>query len=124
MTSVIIADDQALVRDGLRLILELAGIEVVGEAVDGAEAVALVRAARPDVALMDIRMPGMDGFEAIADVKATPGLAAIPIVAITADPSEDIVERALAAGCVECLAKPVLPNEVVRCITRVLRLEA
>lgn len=103
--------------------LTYTGFSVV-TAINGHEGVGLAALLRPDLILMDIRMPGMDGFEAIADVKATPGLAAIPIVAITADPSEDIVERALAAGCVECLAKPVLPNEVVRCITRVLRLEA
>lgn len=64
MTSVVIADDQALVRDGLRLILELADIEILGEAGDGAAAVELVRRTRPDVVLMDLRMPRCDGIEA------------------------------------------------------------
>jgi DNA-binding NarL/FixJ family response regulator len=64
MTSVALVDDQALVRDGLRLILELAGIDVVGEAADGEEGVRLVRERRPDVVLMDLRMPHMDGIEA------------------------------------------------------------
>ncbi|MFF1953713.1 response regulator transcription factor, partial [Kitasatospora herbaricolor] len=61
---VLIADDQELVRTGFRLILTARGIDVVGEAADGAEAVAAARALRPDVVLMDIRMPGMDGLEA------------------------------------------------------------
>ncbi len=64
MTSVALVDDQALVRDGLRLILELAGIDVVGEAADGEEGVRLVQERLPDVVLMDLRMPRMDGIEA------------------------------------------------------------
>ena len=73
--TVVIADDQALVRGGFRLILKAAGINVVAEAADGAQAVAAVRAHRPDVVLMDVRMPVMDGIEAtrriLADVAAS-----------------------------------------------------
>src|SRR5262249_23306575 len=68
VTTVLLADDQALVREGFRLILELEGLEVVGEAADGAEAVALARELRPDVALMDVRMPGVDGIEATREI--------------------------------------------------------
>jgi DNA-binding NarL/FixJ family response regulator len=60
VTTVLLADDQELVRSGFRLILELAGFEVCGEASDGREAVELARSSRPDVVLMDVRMPGMD----------------------------------------------------------------
>ena len=70
----LIADDQALVRGGFRVILEpQAGIEVVGEAADGAEAVDLARRRRPDVVLMDIRMPGLDGIEATRRIVAEAG---------------------------------------------------
>ena len=69
MTSVVLADDQELVRSGFRLILELAGIEVAGEAADGREALELARDQRPDVVLMDVRMPVMDGIEATRPVK-------------------------------------------------------
>jgi len=67
---VVIADDHAVVREGLRLILEASpGFVVVGEAADGAEAVHLVEEAQPDVVLMDLRMPGMDGLEAIGHIQ-------------------------------------------------------
>jgi YesN/AraC family two-component response regulator len=64
MTSVVIVDDEAMVRDGLRLILELGGVTVVGEARDGDEAFTVVTDRRPDVVLMDLRMPGTDGIQA------------------------------------------------------------
>ena len=114
MTSVVIADDQALVRDGLRLILELAGIEVAGEAADGAEAVELVRAARPDVVLMDIRMPGMDGIEATRRI-ALAGLPTRVLVLTTFDADEHIYE-ALRAGAAGFLLKDAGRERLVEAV--------
>ena len=96
---VLIADDQELVRTGLRMILDAQpDIEVVGEAADGAEAVALARALRPDVCLMDIRMPVLDGLAATR-VLAGPGVAdPIPVVVITTFDLDEYVYEALRAG--------------------------
>ena len=82
MTSVVLADDQELVRSGFRLILELAGLEVRGEAGDGRAAVELARAVQPDVVLMDIRMPVMDGIEATRRI-AQAGLASRVLVPVS-----------------------------------------
>ena len=96
MTSVVVADDQQLVRDGLRLILELSGIDVLGEAADGAEAVQLVLDRRPDVVLMDLRMPRMDGIEATRRIHA----AGSPtrVLVLTTFEGEELTFRALRAG--------------------------
>jgi CheY-like chemotaxis protein len=92
----------------------------VATAINGHEAVRLARLLRPDLILMDVRMPGMDGLEATADIKSDPDLAHIPVVALTADSSNDIDARARRAGCVEVITKPLLPDEVAREITSLL----
>ncbi|MFH8251662.1 response regulator [Microbacterium sp. B2969] len=96
---VLIADDQVLVRTGLRMILDAQpGVEVVGEAADGAQAVALAREMRPDVCLIDIRMPVMDGLEATR-LLAGPDVAdPIPVVVITTFDLDEYVYAALRAG--------------------------
>ena len=96
MTSVVLVDDQQLVRDGLRLILELAGIDVVGEAADGAEGADLVLERRPDVALLDLRMPGTDGVEATRRITSTGS--ATRVVVLTTFEGEEHTFRALQAG--------------------------
>ena len=100
MIRVLLADDQALVRAGFKALLDAQeGIEVVGEAADGDEAVRLARALRPDVVLMDIRMPGLDGLEATEAITADPGLAGVRIVVLTTfDHDEHVFEALRAVG--------------------------
>ncbi|HEY3871409.1 MAG TPA: response regulator transcription factor [Actinocrinis sp.] len=119
---VLLADDQAMVRSGFRLILESqTDIDVVGEAGDGPQAVALARQLRPDVALVDIRMPGLDGIEvtrALTRSGSGPGAADPPrIVIVTTFDTDEYVYGALRAGAVGFLLKdagPALLIEAVR----------
>jgi DNA-binding NarL/FixJ family response regulator len=103
VTTVLLADDQELVRSGFRLILELAGFEVAGEASDGREAVELARGAQPDVVLMDVRMPGMDGIEATRRI-AQAGVPSRVLMLTTFDLDEYVYE-ALRAGASGFLLK-------------------
>jgi DNA-binding NarL/FixJ family response regulator len=115
---VLIADDQAMVRSGLRLILEdQPDITVVGEAADGAEAVTLARRLRPDVSLVDIRMPRLDGIE-VTRALAGPGVPdPLPVVIVTTFDLDEYVYGALRAGAVGFILKdagPALLTEAVR----------
>jgi DNA-binding NarL/FixJ family response regulator len=109
MITVLIVDDQPLVRTGLRVLLEAEpDIEVVAEAGDGAEAVALATRLDPDVVLMDIRMPVMDGIEAAAEI-ARRGLLARVLLVTTFDPAE-YLDAARAAGASRVLLKDEVPE--------------
>jgi DNA-binding NarL/FixJ family response regulator len=118
--TVVIADDQALVRGGFRLILKAAGIDVVAEAADGAQAVAEVLAHRPDVVLMDVRMPVMDGLEAtrriIADVADTGLATTTRIIILTTFDLDQYVYAALSAGASGFLLKDVTPEHLVAAV--------
>jgi DNA-binding NarL/FixJ family response regulator len=122
MTRVLLADDQALVRDGFRLILELAGIDVVGEAGDGREAVELARRLEPDVVLMDVRMPVMDGIEATRRI-ADAGLPTRVLVLTTFDLDEHVYD-ALRAGASGFLLKDVTRQRLVEAVQTVAAGEA
>ncbi|MEU4236078.1 response regulator transcription factor [Actinoplanes sp. NPDC026619] len=114
---VLLADDQKLIRAGFRLIIDLAdGMEVVGEASDGAEAVAMARSERADVVLMDIRMPGADGIEATRRLAADPELTGVRVVVLTTFEADDNVLAALRAGASGFLSKDVDPEELLRAI--------
>ncbi|WP_256789172.1 response regulator transcription factor [Frankia sp. AvcI1] len=120
---VLLADDQALVRGGFRLILDARpGIEVVGEAGDGAEAVELVGRREPDVVLMDVRMPTMDGIEATRRIAAS-GSAARVIILTTYD-LDEYVFAALRAGASGFMLKDVRPAELVDAVRVVFRGDA
>ena len=117
---VVIADDQALVRGGFRLILKAAGIEVAAEAADGAEAVAATLKYQPDVVLMDIRMPEMDGIEATRRILAagasSPAVAGVRIIMLTTFDLDQYVYAALSAGASGFLLKDVSPEHLVAAV--------
>lgn len=110
---VVIADDQALVRTGFKMILAADGIEVTAEAADGAEAVAAVRRTRPDVVLMDIRMPEMDGIEATRRIIGDAGPAGARVIILTTYDLDHYVYAALTAGASGFLLKDVTPEHLV-----------
>lgn len=115
--SVLIADDQRLVRSGLRAIIESEpGMEVVGEAADGAEAVEAVRRLRPDVALMDIRMPRLDGVAATRSLCSGPGPHATRILMLTTFHLDDYVADALRAGASGFLLKDATADQLVEAV--------
>ena len=115
MTRVLLVDDDALVRSGLRMMLAGAeAIEVVGEAGDGREVLAAVDRHRPDVVLMDIRMPQLDGIAATRLVRAQPR--APEVIVLTTFQADELVLRALRAGAAGFLLKDTPPAEIVRAI--------
>ncbi|WP_405526356.1 response regulator transcription factor [Streptomyces canus] len=116
---VVVADDQALVRTGFRMILTANGIDVVAEAADGAEAVDAVRHARPDVVLMDIRMPESDGLEATRRILTAGASDAPRVIILTTFDLDDLVYAALSAGASGFLLKDVTPEHLVSAVRMV-----
>jgi DNA-binding NarL/FixJ family response regulator len=115
MISVLLADDQALVRAGFRALLNAEpDIEVVAEAADGLDAVRLARETRPDVVLMDIRMPGVDGLEATRRIAADSTLGATKVVILTTFELDEYVFEALRTGASGFLVKDTEPVELLR----------
>jgi DNA-binding NarL/FixJ family response regulator len=119
MTSVLLADDQALVRAGFRLILTLAGIDVVGEASNGTEAVSLTRATTPDVVLMDVRMPVLDGIEATRQITRSDAHSRV-LILTTFDLDEHVYD-AVRAGASGFLLKDAPREQLVAGIQQVAR---
>jgi response regulator NasT len=109
----LIAEDETIIRMDLRHLLEANGFEVCGEARDGAEAIALARELEPDVVLLDIRMPEVDGVECARRIYAERPVA---IVMVTAHGDRRLVERALAAGAFAYLTKPFRESDVIPAI--------
>ena len=115
MISVLLADDQALVRAGFRALLNAEpDIRVVAEAADGLEAVKQAQQTHPDVVLMDIRMPGVDGLEATKRIAADPGLADTRVVILTTFELDEYVFEALRTGASGFLVKDTEPVELLR----------
>jgi DNA-binding NarL/FixJ family response regulator len=122
---VLLADDQVLVRAGFRALLDAQpDIEVAGEAADGEQAVALVRDLRPDLVLMDIRMPVLDGLQATRRITADPGLAEVKVVILTTFELDEYVFEALRSGASGFLVKDTEPAELLRAVTAVVQGDA
>jgi len=121
MIRVLLVDDQDLVRLGLRTLLETEdGFEVAGEAADGLAAVAEAVRAVPDVVLMDIRMPGIDGIEATRRIVARPELAAVRVIVLTTFERDEYVFEALHAGAAGFLLKDTPPARLLESIRTVV----
>jgi DNA-binding NarL/FixJ family response regulator len=122
---VVLADDQALLRKGFRMILEAEdGIEIVGEAADGSDAVRLVELYRPDVVLMDVRMPVLDGIEATRAITTSPSGGDTRVLILTTFDLDEYAFSALRAGASGFLLKDVPPAELVGAIRTVARGDA
>lgn len=125
MIRVALADDQVLVRSGFRVLIDAEdGIDVVGEAADGAEAVAVAVRERPDVVLMDIRMPNVDGIEATRRIAADARTAATRVLVLTTFDLDEYVFQALRAGASGFLLKDTHPDQLLAAIRVVAAGEA
>jgi DNA-binding NarL/FixJ family response regulator len=114
---VLVADDQALLRGSFRVLIDTTpGLVTVGEAADGVEAVELARKERPDVVLMDVRMPRLDGIEATRQLCASPETAGVRVLILTMFDLDDSVYAALRAGASGFLLKDVPPTELLQAI--------
>ncbi|MBE1498685.1 DNA-binding NarL/FixJ family response regulator [Amycolatopsis lexingtonensis] len=117
MIRVLLADDQPLIRSGFRALLDAEdGVEVVAEAADGREAVALAREYLPDIVLLDVRMPGVDGLEATRRIAADPALAAVHVVILTNYGLDEYVFEALRAGAAGFLVKDIRPEDFLHAV--------
>lgn len=123
--SVVIADDQDIVRSGFNLVLmSYEDIDVIGQARDGKEAVAKARDLKPDVVLMDIRMPHMNGIEATRAIREDPDLQNVHVLILTTFDQDEYVYDALAAGASGFLLKDADPDEIVAAVHVVAKGEA
>jgi len=117
MIRVLVADDQALLRGSFKLLIDSApGLTVVGEASDGVEAVAMARRERPDIVLMDIRMPEMDGIEATRRICGTPETADVRVLILTTFDLDEYVYAALRAGASGFLLKDTRPADLLAAV--------
>ncbi|WP_326794607.1 response regulator transcription factor [Streptomyces sp. NBC_01808] len=125
MIRVMLADDQVLVRAGFSALLDAQqDVEVCGEAADGEQAVALVREQRPDVVLMDLRMPVLDGLEATRRITGDPDLAGVKVVMLTTFELDEYVFEAIRSGASGFLVKDTEPEELVRAVRAVVEGDA
>lgn len=119
MAKILIAEDESDIRDLVKFTLEYAGHEVV-QAPNGAAAVELAPQAQPDLILMDVRMPKMTGYEACRVLKATPAVADIPVVFLSAKGQDTEMKEGLEAGAIAYILKPFAPAELMERVASIL----
>src|SRR5512142_2467225 len=125
MIRIVLADDQALVRAGFRVLLDAQDdMKVVGEAVDGEDAVRLARSLTPEVVLMDIRMPHCDGLEATRRIAADERLAQVKIIILTTFDLDEYIFEAVRVGASGFLVKDTEPADLIRAIQSVAQGDA
>ena len=117
---ILIADDRASSRELLRTVLLRAGYEVL-EAEDGEQALAQARSGHPDLILLDLQMPGLDGFGVLAELRGDPRFKDLPVLALTASAMRGDREKILEAGFTDYLAKPAGPDTLRETVARLLR---
>jgi two-component system, cell cycle response regulator DivK len=112
---ILVVEDQEDLRAILRDLLTASGYTII-EAIDGSEGIAKARSARPDLILMDIQLPVLDGYDATRQIKALPGLAATPIIAVSSFGMKGDEEKARASGCDGYVTKPYIPVQLLSII--------
>lgn len=122
MAKIVIAEDERDIRDLITFTLQFAGHQVIATS-NGAEAVEAVEREKPDLVLMDVRMPRMTGYEACRRLKANPETAHIPVVFLSAKGQESEVREGLEAGAVAYILKPFSPDELTRRVAELLQRE-
>jgi len=122
-TRILVVEDQEDLRGVLRDLFTNSGYTVI-EAVDGAAGIASAKSDRPDIILMDIQMPIIDGYEATRQIKADPNLTSIPIVAVSSFAMKGDEEKARAAGCDDYVTKPYSPVQLLRMVRSYLAKKA
>jgi two-component system cell cycle response regulator DivK len=120
MTKVLVIEDNDRNRYLITFLLKGAGYEVI-EAITGEEGIETVMRERPDLVLMDIQLPGIDGYEATRRIRASPSNTKVPIIALTSNAMTGDHERALAAGCTGYIEKPINTDTIIREIQKYIR---
>jgi DNA-binding response OmpR family regulator len=119
MVTILIAEDEKDIRELIAFILQYAGFEVL-EAIDGKEAVAKTLSSKPDLVIMDVRMPRMTGYEACTRIKAMEETKDIPVVMLSAKGQESEIQTGLKVGAYEYILKPFAPDELIQRVRDIL----
>ena len=120
MAKIVVAEDERDIRDLIAFTLQFAGHEVA-TAANGMEAVEVVKREKPDLVIMDVRMPRMTGYEACRQLKAMPETASIPVVFLSAKGQDAEVREGLEAGAIDYILKPFSPDELTRRVAEILQ---